>query len=382
MRTALAWAWVGVIAVASAVVCVTAPEGVVSVDPAPVLFTALGAIIVTRRPGNRVAWILLLIGAGLLIEPAAVIRFANGPPERMTIGDVLLLNGLNTSFFTVFILPLGLLLFIFPTGTFLTRRWRWAGWAVGISMAGFLSGIFSKVIVLATPEASWSINNPIGFLPESVNPVLNYVYGIPMITVLVVGVFALIIRFRRSDEAVRAQIKWVSLSLIVFVVTLLFRFATYPGEDLLSQVLFSAATAFIPVSMTLGILRYRLFDIDRLISRTVGYVVVVAALGSVYVLGAVWLPSRLLGEQPTLFVAGSTLAVAALFNPVRNRVLAWVDRRFYRSQYDAQRVVDDFTGRLRNRLDVEQLISESMSVVAEVMHPSAIAVWVVDQTVE
>jgi FtsH-binding integral membrane protein len=249
-------------------------------------------------------------------------------------------------------------------------------------MAGFLSGIFSKVIVLATPEASWSINNPIGFLPESVNPVLNYVYGIPMITVLVVGVFALIIRFRRSDEAVRAQIKWVSLSLIVFVVTLLFRFATYPGEDLLSQVLFSAATAFIPVSMTLGILRYRLFDIDRLISRTVGYVVVVAALGSVYVLGAVWLPSRLLGEQPTLFVAGSTLAVAALFNPVRNRVLAWVDRRFYRSQYDAQRVVDDFTGRLRNRLDVEQLISESMSVVAEVMHPSAIAVWVVDQTVE
>ena len=375
MRKALAWTWFGVIVAATVVIYVNAPEGI-SADPGPVLFTALGAIIVTRRPGSRVAWIILLIGAGLLIEPVAAIRFAGGPPEPMTIGDVLLLNGLNTSFFTVFILPIGLLLFIFPTGTFLTRRWRWAGWAVGISMAGFLSGIFSKVIVLATPEASWSINNPIGFIPETANPILEYVYGLPMQAVLIAGVFAIIIRYRRSDQIVRAQIKWVALSLILFVAALLFRFTTYPGEDLLSQVLFSAATVFIPVSMTLAILRYRLYDIDRIISRTFGYLIVVAVLGAVYGVGAVWIPTAIFGDQSSLFVAASTLAAAALFNPVRRLVLDQVDRRFNRSRYDGDRVLEEFASNLKDMTDIGVLSRDSLDVVRRTMQPQSLGIWV------
>jgi len=132
----------------------------------------------------------------------------------------------------------------------------------------------------------------------------------------------------------------------------------------------------IPISITVAIVRYRLFDIDRIISRTVGYALVVVTLAAVYALGAVWLPAQLLGEQPPLFVAASTLAVAALFNPVRRRVLATVDRRFYRSGYEARRVVGEFGGRLQDEVEVEHVAMNLEAIVRETMRPSAVNVWV------
>jgi hypothetical protein len=128
-------------------------------------------------------------------------------------------------------------------------------------------------------------------------------------------------------------------------------------------------------AVTLAVLRYRLYEIDRLISRTVTYTVLAVVLAIVYGFGAVWLPSRVVGEQTPLFVAGSTLAVAALFNPLRRRVMRWVDRRFNRSSYDAEQIADAFAVRLRDEVDPERLADEWATTVVRALQPSSIGVW-------
>ncbi len=131
----------------------------------------------------------------------------------------------------------------------------------------------------------------------------------------------------------------------------------------------------VPLAIAVAVFRYRLFEIDRIISRTVGYVLVIGLLVVVYAAGAAWLPTRLGGESP-LFVAGSTLAVAALFNPVRRRLLHWVDRKFYRTRYDAERVVDGFVASLKDRTDLNGLADEWVTAVTETMRPASIGIWV------
>jgi hypothetical protein len=138
----------------------------------------------------------------------------------------------------------------------------------------------------------------------------------------------------------------------------------------------SLAVATIPVAVTMAITRHRLYDIDRLFSRTLSYALVVGFLGLVFATGVVWLPSALdIGDTP-LVVAGTTLAVAALFNPVRRRVQAGVDRRFNRSRYDAERVVEGFTWSLRDEVDPERVMDGWMSVVGQTMQPAAAGAWV------
>ncbi|MGH8947860.1 MAG: hypothetical protein ACRDXF_03290, partial [Acidimicrobiia bacterium] len=143
--------------------------------------------------------------------------------------------------------------------------------------------------------------------------------------------------------------------------------------DSLLNIVFSL---FVGGAVTLAILRYRLFEIDRLISRTVTYAVVAGALALVYGVGAIWLPSRIVGEQTPLFVAGSTLAVAALFNPLRRRVMRWVDRRFNRSSYDLEQITDRFAARLRDQVDADRLADDWAKVVTGTLQPSAVGVWV------
>ena len=129
-----------------------------------------------------------------------------------------------------------------------------------------------------------------------------------------------------------------------------------------------------PVSITLAITRFQLYEIDRLISRTVAYVLVVGTLGLVYAFGAIWLPSQLLGEQPPLFVAVSTLAAAALFNPTRRRILSWVDHRFNRSRYDSQIVVEDFAAQLRGKTNLDRLAEDLVAVLDRTLQPSRVGV--------
>lgn len=152
------------------------------------------------------------------------------------------------------------------------------------------------------------------------------------------------------------------------------------GEESAANLVFATLVLVLVASIALAVLRYRLYDFDRLVSRTVSYALLVVILGSLYVLGAVWLPTRLIGQQSPIFVAGSTLAVAALFTPIRRWVMRWVDRRFNRSIYDAQRVSDVFAARLRDQVDAERLAADWANVVRVTLEPSMVGVWVREES--
>jgi hypothetical protein len=132
----------------------------------------------------------------------------------------------------------------------------------------------------------------------------------------------------------------------------------------------------LPLSIAAAIMRYRLFDLDRLISRTIGYAIVIATLALVYVAGAVWLPAQIIGEQSSAFVAGSTLVVASLLNPVRRRVISRVDQRFNRFRYDAQKVIAEFSERLKDEIDIDQITADSTAVITRTVQPESVRVWI------
>jgi hypothetical protein len=164
-------------------------------------------------------------------------------------------------------------------------------------------------------------------------------------------------------------------SLLLLLVGLLVPPSRPELANIASVLSFMILSVGIPVSIAMSITRYRLYEIDRIVSRTVSYTLVVVILGAVYVGGVTWLTS-LLPDQSQLVVAATTLAVAALFNPVRRRVQMWVDRRFNRSRYDTQRVMDRFAGSLRDQVDAEAVVDGWVGVVSETMQPTSVSVWV------
>ncbi|HVM21092.1 MAG TPA: hypothetical protein VM307_14125 [Egibacteraceae bacterium] len=187
-----------------------------------------------------------------------------------------------------------------------------------------------------------------------------------------VSVASLVVRFRRSAGVGRRQLKWLALGSVGAFAGVLMTF----GPELL---LWPALTLLLslPASMGVAILRYRLFEIDRLISRTLSYLALTGVLAAVYAVGVVVLRpviGRVAGDS-TLAIAMSTLGVAALFGPARRRIQATVDRRFNRAQYDAARVAESFSTRLREQLDIEQLESELVGVVAQTVQPSGVLLW-------
>lgn len=378
-RSIVAWIWTGLVVTATVALVRATPKPNVNLGDAltvsaPTLMTALGASITIRQPGNRIGWLMLAIGAALFIEPTALVILSGGPPEPVMMLDVLAVVAENTSFFVGFIIPLALLLHLFPNGRYMSRRWSWAGWlAVVVSLSFLVDSLFS--IELRIEDANWTVTNPIGLLSPGVETALLNVAGVGMLTLMVGGIVAIVVRYRRSDSVVRSQIRLVALSLVLFIATALYRLLTDDRGNV-SDFAFGIVTILVPISITVAILRHRLFDIDRLISRTVGYAIVIGTLALVYIAGAVWLPTRITGEESPLFVAGSTLAVAALFNPVRRRVIGWVDRRFDRGRYDAEQVLARFSERLNDEIALDQIAADSIAVISQTMQPSSVGVWI------
>jgi len=378
-RAPLAWVWTGLVLTASVALVLATPDAVVNIGDAltvttPTLLTALGVAITTRQPGNRIGWLMFGIGAALLIEPTALLILSGSRPEPVTILDILAVAGENTSFFVGFIIPLALLLHLFPTGGYLNGRWSWAGWlAVATSLGFVVDALFSAELHIA--DADWAVDNPIGFLSPLVETVFQQVAGVGLLTLVLGGIVAIVVRYRRSDSVVRSQVRLVALSLIFFIATTLYRLLSDDRGNV-SSLVFGIVTVLIPISIAVAILRHRLFDIDRLVSRTVGYAVVIGTLALGYLGGALWLPTWIIGEQSPVFVAGSTLAAAALFNPMRRRVIGWVDRRFNRARYDAEQTLAHFAERLKDEIDVSQITSDSVAVISQTLRPESIGVWI------
>jgi hypothetical protein len=201
--------------------------------------------------------------------------------------------------------------------------------------------------------------------------------GAILVMVIVLGALSLIGRYRKASGVERGQLKWVAMALVAALLGLAFMLVSevlgFEGE-LVGLVPWLVAGLGFPAAVAIAILRYRLYDIDRIISRTVSYAIVAAVLVAIYagfavVLGAV------VGRSNPLAVAGATLAAAALFNSVRRRVQGFVDRRFDRSRYDAGRVVDEFASRLRSEVDLDGLKDDLSNVVGRTLRPATARLW-------
>jgi hypothetical protein len=335
---------------------------------AALAFVFMGSLVMTRVPGHRVGWVLTANGMLLIASGLAQSIADTGHVFAGAIGGAMWLGW----FITV-----GFLILWFPTGRVPSPRWRWVEW-IGWLVVAFVAVTYTFAERLCAQGADnqcevW-VDNPIG-IPGVPNPEYSSVSTagfMIMVVFLALAAGSLVVRLFKAKGVERQQLKWLTLVAVLFVVWLLL-----PEESMsvmVNNTVLGFAVIGLPVATALAVLRYRLYDIDRIVSRTVTYAVVVGVLAAGYA-GAVTWVSSLLPDQSQLAVAGSTLAVAALFNPLRRLVQNWVDRRFNRSRYDTQRVMDEFTESLRERVDGQDVVGGWVAVVSETMKPSFLGVW-------
>lgn len=388
MRRVLVTAWFIVILIGSAVTLVvnwrTDLSPVVYVMDAmfPLVLSALGTLLLWKGAPRSIGLALLATGFGGWLEDVTA-PFVAEAPVSVGLLEFLAVVGSNVGWAIIFF-PLFYLLVVFPTGELPSPRWRWVP-TLCLSMGGFLLFLVAFGAQLDDIGGTWAVENPIGFVEFGLDGPLAIPWVIGLFSLVGAGPTALVRRYRRAGAVVRAQIRWVLFAAGVFAVGYVYVLSTYllrldgPAfGDHLSQLEFAAftlSTFLIPAAMTAAILRYRLFEIDRLISRTVGYLLVIGLLGAAY-FAVLYLLGSVLPFESDLAVAASTLIVVGLFNPVRRRIQGSVDRRFFRSRYDAVEVVRSFTGRLSGPMDGERLAGELEGVLDTTMRPEAVGVWI------
>jgi hypothetical protein len=340
-------------------------------------FATVGALILSRRPHNAIGWLCWTMGAIVCLGAVgfeAATRMAEDPVSR-PVALVLLVG--SATFLVSLLGLLPLLVLVFPTGRLPSRRWRAA---VGV-FAGGLVLYLGLYLLQPGPMGDGLPANPLGVgwaerLLDRIGPVLGLLFTLFVVLVLV----SLVLRFRRARGDERQQLKWFTFAAALTAVLppTLGGLAEQAGAPLVGAVVFSLVTLMLPVAIGVAILKYRLYDIDRLINRTLVYGLLTVLLAAVYastvlILGQVF--GGLSAEPPSWAVAGATLAVAALFQPARRRIQAIVDRRFNRRKYDAAKTVEAFSARLRDEIDLDTLSAELLAVAHQTMQPTTAILW-------
>jgi len=340
-----------------------------------VVTASLGYLIGARLPQHRIGLLLSLVGGSNAIQVTAGGYAALAAARSLPAGEVAAwvanLVRLPT-FFSIFLLFLW-----FPTGQPPSREWRWVGRAVAVG-AVLVAG--SLALSRGPMEDFSSVDNPFGLFEATP---LSDAGNLILVGALFASIASLVVRFVRSRDQERQQLKWfvfaVGLALggLLLLGLLEAMFPWFPRVDEYGSYAWTLLPMTIFAAMAVAILRYRLYDIDLVINRTLVYGAVTAILGlgyvgSVVVLGGLLRP---LAGSNDLAVAGSTLAVAALFSPARRRIQAFVDRRFYRRRYNAARTVEAFSARLRDEVDLETLRADLTGVVRETLQPASVSVW-------
>jgi hypothetical protein len=338
----------------------------------------VGTVVVGRRPAHRVGWLLVL--QGLLIA-AAGFTFSYSRyglvarPGALPAADWL--AGLANGGVFTYLSCTGFILLLTPTGSLPSPRWRW--WArvaaAGLVLAFLTAVLSSHPLYPEYPE----IGNPVGVAALDRGPLaLVFPVGALVILIaLVVGAVSLLLRFRRARGTERLQLRWVALGAALAAGLFLVALAALILEEsdgVIFQSALGASVAVLPLATGAAILRYRLYDIDRIVSRTVAYALLTLLLGLGYAAVVLGL-GRLLPEGSTLVVAAATLAVAAVFSPLRRRVQALVDRRFNRRRHDAAQTIAAFSARLRDQVDLDTLSVELVTLVDQTMQPTQASLW-------
>ena len=380
MSPRIAWLLLAVAAMAMAaalvlwVVLVDEPftPDIVLFPVAYLAFAAVGAMILGRRPSNRIGRLAMVAGlGGSLVGVADSYARQSGPALGQEWAAWLAALG-----FPATLGPIIFLLLLFPSGRFASKRWRVVGLMTLIGMVLVSLGNAFTPGFGDYPR----VTNPLGMSAFAGSALDKG--GVGWLLVVAGAVLAtggLVPRLRRSTGIERQQLKWMTYAAALHGASWILLALGLPGPlgEVAQYVLFTTLV-LIPVAAGIGILRYRLYDIDIVIRRTLVYGGLVAILGVVYVtlvLASQALLTQLTGSD-TLPVAVSTLAIAALFGPIRSRVRAFVDRRFYRSRYDAQRTLASFAGRLRDEVELDAVGVALVATASQAVRPTAAGVWI------
>ncbi len=356
----------------------TVPDGSITLSVLALAFSVVGAIIASRQPRNAIGWIFCSVGVTIGLS-----SFAGDYAEYwLASGFGMGALGESAAWFSswswtlLVYIPTSFLLLLFPDGRLPSPRWRPVAWCAVLGLIGFLTGYVLEA-------------GPLEDFPRIMNP-----YGVDSLMLEVVGIagailasasmvasaISLIVRMRRAGRAQRQQIKWLAYGGAlaegtVFVGGVI---SVWIGE--VAFALTSLGLLGVPIFTGVAIARYRLYEIDIVINRTLVYGALTAALVAVYFGGVATLQAlfrALTGQeqQPQLAIVVSTLAIAALFDPLRRRIQSFIDRRFYRRKYDARKTLEAFSTKLRDETDLQTLNDDLVGVVRETMQPAHVSLW-------
>ena len=338
---------------------------------------AVGLIVARRQPGNPIGWLLLVIPAGVLLGlgagPYAWLVYRLG--YRLPFGPAAAL--LENSYWTVLTIALPLVFLLFPDGTLPSPRWRWVLWSYLTAAIGlFLLGYAAMVTIIVTQGVHLDAGGGLaGFdHPSGSTAWVSRVNALFPALLVFWPVFAarLVLNWRGAGGDRRQQLKWLMAGSAVaaagFVIS-----NVVPALD--PGAIAVGIGVVLPVCLGVAILKYRLYDIDRIISRTLAYAIVTGLLIGLYA-GLVLVATQVLSLHTPVAVAASTLAAAALFNPLRRRVQQLVDRRFNRARYDAEQTAAAFATRLKDAVDLDSVRDDLARTVHQALEPAHVSVWI------
>jgi hypothetical protein len=357
-----------------------------SIAALSLVFGVTGALVASRMPENLVGWIFcafaLLFESGNVSEAYVAYGSQAGGllPGRTWVEWTNQWSG--DAIFPVLFVSCFLL---FPTGRLPSARWRPVVWLVATAAA------VQAVSAALAPGVlrDYGSENPVGMESAPVLRTISEVSGLVLVTLMFVSVASLFVRLRRSSGIERLQLKWFAYAAALVVIhivagevlALLFgRTLDHGLPNLIIFATFAVTISGIPIAMGVAVLRYRLYDIDLIVNRTLVYGVLTGMLALVYFGGVATTQAVLRaltgqGDLPQLAIVASTLVIAALFNPLRRRIQAFIDRRFYRRKYDAKETLEEFSRKLRDETDLDELSGDLVRVVRETVQPEHVSLW-------
>ncbi len=342
----------------------------------------VGALVATRQPRNPIGWILwsAAIAVTWSIAGDDYSTMSLAAAGGIWPGTIWAAWLFGLTFLPAIITVLVFIPLLFPTGHLLSPRWRWVAWftvvaiIVSILPAAFTPGPLADHATLV---------NPVGIaIVGQIKDVLGAANLIGFAIALPLAVASVVLRYRRGTATEREQLKWFAAAVGLTGACFALAIPSIPPLSDIGWIAGIVTISLIPVAIGIAILRYRLYEIDRIISRTLSYAVVTLTLALVFVvvvLGLQGVMEPLTGEN-TIAVAASTLIVAALFQPLRRRVKSVVDRRFNRARYDAQRTVDAFAGRLRDEVDITNVTADLDATIHAALGPTTLGLWMRSST--
>ena len=345
-------------------------------------YSTVGAIVASRLPESPIGWLFCAIGLifGVSHFSAEYAAYDLLSPSRSLPG------GEAFAWLTswIWVGGLGLIVFLdllFPNSRLPSARWRWfARFTAIVLLPAAILGALSPGLILSS-----TLQNPLGIegLPNASKAIEAFMYAL-----VAVGASSMLARLRHAGRIERQQIKWFAYATAVAISGVILKNTVFPAVGVtwvwwVGLVLTTVGVVSSPIAMGIAILRYRLYEIDIIINRTLVYGSLTATLVALYFVGIVVLQSLfvvLIGEKSTLAVVASTLMIAALFTPFRRRIQSVVDRRFYRRKYDARKTLESFSTQLRNETDLGALSDDLVGVVRETMQPAHVSLWLRPET--